>query len=113
MAKESSAQSPAGTQGSSSQGFSHGLAFAGLVLAVILFLAINVLARTSLSGARLDLTADSLFTLSPGTHSVLSKIDEPITLRFYYSTPLGKELPALGKYATRVDRKSTRLNSSR
>ena len=93
MAKDSSA---------SSQGFSHGLAFAGLVLAVILFIAINILARSGLSGARVDLTADSLYTLSPGTHAVLSKIDEPITLRFYFSNSLGKELPALGKYATRV-----------
>ena len=33
---------------------------------------------------------------------MLSKIDEPITLRFYFSTSLGKELPALGKYSTRV-----------
>ncbi len=93
MAKDSSA---------SSRGFSHGLAFAGLALALILFIAVNILARSGLSGARLDLTADSLYTLSPGTHAVLSKIDEPITLRFYFSSSLGKELPALGKYATRV-----------
>lgn len=93
MAKESSA---------GSRGFSHSLAFAGLALALILFLAINILARSGLSGARVDLTADSLYTLSPGTHAVLSKIDEPITLRFYFSNSLGKELPALGKYATRV-----------
>lgn len=82
--------------------FSHSLAFAGLALALVLFLAINILARAGLSGARLDLTADSLYTLSPGTHAVLSKIDEPITLRFYFSTSLGKELPALGKYSARV-----------
>ena len=82
--------------------FSHSLAFAGLGLALVLFLSVNILARTGLSGGRLDLTADSLYTLSPGTHAVLSKIDEPITLRFYFSTSLGKELPALGKYSTRV-----------
>lgn len=87
---------------SKSSHFSQGLAFAGLGLALILFLAVNILARNGLSGARLDLTADSLYTLSPGTHAVLSKIDEPITLRFYFSTSLGKELPALGKYSSRV-----------
>ena len=80
----------------------YGLAFAGIALAVILFVAVNILTRAGLSGARVDLTADSLYTLSPGTHAVLSKIDEPITLRFYFSSSLGKELPALGKYATRV-----------
>jgi ABC-type uncharacterized transport system involved in gliding motility auxiliary subunit len=53
-------------------------------------------------GARLDLTADKLFTLSQGTHKVLSQIDEPVTLRLYFSTILGKELPGLSKYAGRV-----------
>ena len=66
---------------SSGRSLHYGLAFAGLVLAIILFIAVNVLSRAGLSGARIDLTADSLYTLSPGTHAVLSKIDEPVTLR--------------------------------
>lgn len=78
------------------------LAVWGVVLAVILFISVNVIARGALVGARLDLTADKLFTLSPGTHKVLGQIDEPITLRFYFSSSLGKELPGLGKYAGRV-----------
>ncbi|MFN4282232.1 MAG: Gldg family protein [Alphaproteobacteria bacterium] len=78
------------------------LAFAGLVLAVVLFLAVNILARAGLSSSRLDLTEDKLFTLSPGTYATLAKIDEPVTLRFYYSPTLGNELPNVGKYATRV-----------
>jgi ABC-type uncharacterized transport system involved in gliding motility auxiliary subunit len=97
MANDSSAHSSA-----TGRGFSHGLDFAGLVLAFIMLVSVNILEQAGLSGARVDLTADSLYTLSPGTRSVLSKIDEPITLRFYYSTALGKELPALGKYAARV-----------
>ncbi len=78
------------------------LAFASLVVAFVLFLAVNVLSQAGLTGARLDLTGDKLFTLSEGTHAILRKIDEPITLRFYFSTQLGKELPALAKYAARV-----------
>lgn len=78
------------------------LAFAGLALAIVLFLSLNILARNTVSSARVDLTADKLFTLSPGTYSVLSKIDEPVTLRFYYSPTLGNELPNVGKYAARV-----------
>lgn len=78
------------------------LAFVGLALALVLFVAVNILARAGLSSSRVDLTADKLFTLSPGTYAVLSKIDEPITLRFYYSPTLGNELPNVGKYATRV-----------
>jgi len=78
------------------------LAFAGLALAVILFLAVNILARAGLSSSRIDLTEDKLFTLSPGTYATLEKIDEPVTLRFYYSPTLGNQLPNVGKYATRV-----------
>ncbi len=78
------------------------LAFAGIGLAIVLFLAFNILARAGLSSSRIDLTADKLFTLSPGTYATLAKIDEPVTLRFYYSPTLGNELPNVGKYATRV-----------
>ncbi len=78
------------------------LAICSIALAVILFLSVNILARGSLVGARLDLTADKLFTLSQGTHKVLSQIDEPVTLRLYFSSVLGKELPGLSKYAVRV-----------
>ncbi|MCZ6636712.1 MAG: Gldg family protein [Alphaproteobacteria bacterium] len=78
------------------------LAVWSIALAVILFLSVNILARGSLVGARLDLTTDKLFTLSQGTHKVLAKIDEPVTLRFYFSSVLGKQLPGLAKYAGRV-----------
>ena len=33
---------------------------------------------------RLDLTGEQLYTLSSGTRRTLARIDEPITLRFYY-----------------------------
>lgn len=73
-----------------------------VALAIVLFVSVNIIARDTLIGARVDLTADKLFTLSAGTHKVLGQIDEPITLRFYFSNELGKGLPALGKYAGRV-----------
>jgi ABC-type uncharacterized transport system involved in gliding motility auxiliary subunit len=78
------------------------LALCSIALAVILFLSVNILVRGTLVGARLDLTADKLFTLSQGTHKVLSQVDEPVTLRLYFSSVLGKELPGLSKYAGRV-----------
>ncbi|HSR54794.1 MAG TPA: Gldg family protein [Alphaproteobacteria bacterium] len=78
------------------------LAIWSIGLAVILFISVIIIARGALVGARLDLTEDKLFTLSPGTHKVLAGIDEPITLRLYFSSALGKELPGLAKYAGRV-----------
>jgi ABC-type uncharacterized transport system involved in gliding motility auxiliary subunit len=80
----------------------HLLAVWSVALAVILFLSVNILARGTLVGKRLDLTTDKLFTLSEGTHRVVAKIDEPVTLRLYFSSSLGKELPGLAKYAGRV-----------
>ena len=71
-----------------------------LAAAAILFVAVNILA----SGwtQRLDLTEQRLYTLSPGSRSVLRQIEEPITVRFYYSDRLGREVPAYATYATRV-----------
>jgi ABC-type uncharacterized transport system involved in gliding motility auxiliary subunit len=78
------------------------ISLGGLVLVAIVFVAVNVIGNASLSSARLDLTSDKLFTLSEGTRSVLAKIQEPVTLRLYFSDRLGKEIPQYGVYATRV-----------
>ncbi len=74
----------------------------GLVIAGILFVAINTLFGGSVPGARVDLTEDRLFTLSEGTHETLVAIDEPIELHFFYSERLGRELPFYGGYSRRV-----------
>ena len=71
-----------------------------LCIALMLVSANIVIAR--FFSARLDLTAEHLYTLSPGTVHTLAQIDEPITLRFYYSNRLGDEVPAYGVYAQRV-----------
>jgi ABC-type uncharacterized transport system involved in gliding motility auxiliary subunit len=73
-----------------------------LGLAAILFVAANVLAQALLTGARLDLTKDKLFTLSPGTRAILGRIDEPVTLRYFFSERLGREIPTYAGYAKRV-----------
>ena len=78
------------------------LGLASLLVAFVLFVAVNILAQAGLKGARVDLTGDKLFTVTGGTHAILAKIDEPVTLRFYFSASLGKELPGLAKYAGRV-----------
>ncbi|MBV9521326.1 MAG: Gldg family protein [Alphaproteobacteria bacterium] len=77
-------------------------AIIALLCAAILFVAINILADHTLRTARIDLTKEKLFTLSPGSRDTLAKIDEPITVRFYYSKRLGDEIPSYGLYAQRV-----------
>ena len=73
-----------------------------LVCAALLFVGVNVIADRMLRSARLDLTQNRLYTLSEGSKATLAKIDEPITVRFYYSKRLGDEIPTYGLYAQRV-----------
>jgi ABC-type uncharacterized transport system involved in gliding motility auxiliary subunit len=51
---------------------------------------------------RLDLTTEHLYTLAKGTRQTLAGIQEPITLRLYYSSRLGDTAPTYGVYAQRV-----------
>lgn len=78
------------------------LTVAGLVLAGILFLAVNVFSNVALKSARLDLTEQSLYTLSQGTQNTLEGLEEALTLRFYLSQKLVTGLPGINSYAIRV-----------
>src|SRR5690348_12324373 len=78
-----------------------GAAAVALVMIAVMLVAANIVAARFLT-SRLDLTAERLYTLSSGTRNTLARIDEPITLRFYYSTRLGDEVPSYGVYAQRV-----------
>ncbi|EKE70174.1 GldG family protein [Oceanibaculum indicum] len=77
-------------------------AWLSLALVALLFVAVNVYSSVTFTSARLDLTEDRLYTLSSGTRETLSKIEEPITLRFFFSERLGRELPAYAAYGQRV-----------
>ena len=69
------------------------LLFVGLVL-------VNYLASSL--PARLDLTADSIYSLSTGTKTMLGKIEEPVVIDLYFSKD-ASGLPIQYKnYATRV-----------
>ena len=78
------------------------LALIAVATAVLFFIAVNILASGTLKSSQLDLTEDSLYTLSPGTVSVLKSIDEPITLKFYLSRALTEQSPVHAQYANRV-----------
>lgn len=74
----------------------------GLILAVVLFLSLNVFSNNALHTARLDLTEDKLFTLSDGTLNVIRSVPEPIRLKFYFSRTLAKQVPTIDRYGRRV-----------
>ena len=74
----------------------------GVVLALVLLFAVNILASRLLGPARIDLTENRLFTLSEGTRAILTSLDEPVTLRFYLSQRELERVPGIGGYTDRV-----------
>lgn len=76
---------------------------AGLLLIALAFLAFNMVSGLLFSGARLDLTEQKLYTISPGTKRILAGLNEPINLYFFYSDSGARELVPLRNYARRVE----------
>jgi ABC-type uncharacterized transport system involved in gliding motility auxiliary subunit len=77
-------------------------ALGAIALGIVLFLAVNIVSNTWLGTARLDLTQNGLYTVSPGTRATLAKLEEPVTLRFYFSRESAAGYASLVAYASRV-----------
>lgn len=73
-----------------------------LSLLAVAFVALVFASGTLLRGARLDLTANRLYTLSPGTLHILQGNREPIRLQLFVSDKAMRNLPGLRSYAQRV-----------
>jgi ABC-type uncharacterized transport system involved in gliding motility auxiliary subunit len=86
------------------------LAWAGVALAAVILLSVNLIASSALREARLDLTQERLFSISEGTRKVLRAIDEPIDVRVYFSKKLGEVAP---NYAKSFERLRTMLEQYR
>lgn len=80
----------------------HTLAWSSIALALILLLSVNLFASTTLRNAKADLTQQRLYTMSEGTRQMLRAIDEPISIRLYYSKQLGIAASNYGRYFERV-----------
>jgi len=74
----------------------------GVLIAAILAMATIILANTTLTSWRLDLTENRLYTLSEGTLNIIRSLDEPITLDFYFSSEVLSDVPQIVNYANRV-----------
>ncbi|GMQ87320.1 MAG: GldG family protein [Gammaproteobacteria bacterium] len=74
----------------------------GLVAVAVLLLAINLLAGLLIKGVRFDMTENKLYTLSDGTRNILANLDEPVTLRFYFSEKQFSDMPVVSTYGQRV-----------
>ncbi len=78
------------------------LAWGGLALAAVILLSLNLISSVSLRSWQADLTQGQVFTISNGTRQILRSIDEPITVRVYFSKQLGEVAPSYAQYFERV-----------
>jgi ABC-type uncharacterized transport system involved in gliding motility auxiliary subunit len=74
-----------------------------LLAVAIAFLVAAFLNNNMLSGLRIDLTDNKLYTLSDGTRQILGAIEEPINIYFFFSRRASDDLPYLRTYGTRVE----------
>jgi len=74
----------------------------GVVAVAAIVIGINMFADARLANMNVDLTRNHIYTLSPGTRTVVQTLKEPITLRLFYSRRLGSTVPVYGAYADHV-----------
>ncbi|MCB1672570.1 MAG: Gldg family protein [Gammaproteobacteria bacterium] len=72
------------------------------LISIAVFLLFSVLVISLLPSVRIDLTEDNLFSLSDGTRNIVSNLDRPIELIFFYSDSATEDVPQIRTYATRV-----------
>lgn len=77
-------------------------AFLAALAFALMFVAGNLLSNSWLRAWRVDLTQDRLYSISPGTQTILNELTEPVTLTLYYSRDAGALTPQLQTYAARV-----------
>ena len=70
-----------------------------LALLAVLFVSLSILSSVLLKGVRFDMTGNGLYTLRPGTLNILENMEEPVTLRLYFSEDVSRDLPQFRSYA--------------
>ena len=73
----------------------------GVIALLALLIAGNFI--VSAFNARVDLTEGDVYTLSPGTKAILSKLEAPVRLRFYYTQGSNAVPVGLKTFAQRVE----------
>lgn len=73
-----------------------------MLFIAILFFALVLLNNQLLSAYRVDLTEDDVYSLSQGSQQILTEIDEPLNLYFFFSDKASKNMTTLRNYAARV-----------
>ena len=83
-----------------------------LVLLALVFVAAVTANNSLLTGLRIDLTEDNLYTVSPGTRNVLASVVEPINVYLFFSDSETADIAPLRNYANRVREMLEELESA-
>ena len=83
----------------------HTRLFSTLAMAaiVVVFFAVNMLGSTTLRSMSLDLTQDKLFTLPTGAKAIAGSVEEPISMKLYFSRELLADEPGAIALERRVE----------
>jgi ABC-type uncharacterized transport system involved in gliding motility auxiliary subunit len=74
----------------------------GLLIIAAIIVAVNLLASVLFNNTKIDTTEDKLFTLSKGTKSMLSKVDQDVQAQIFFSRDASANYPAFRSYGERV-----------
>lgn len=75
---------------------------ATLVALVLVFIGATLALSRWIHVPRIDLTADHLYTLTPGTVQIVGHLQRPLRLTLYFSDHAARDLPRLRSYEQRV-----------
>ncbi|OGT69937.1 MAG: hypothetical protein A3H44_14380 [Gammaproteobacteria bacterium RIFCSPLOWO2_02_FULL_57_10] len=81
--------------------YSSAFSATGLALTGV-FLLVSVAVISLFPRLRIDLTEDNLYTLASGTRNIVSGLEKPVQLLFFYSEEATADVPQLRTYGVRV-----------
>ncbi|MFW5870196.1 MAG: GldG family protein [Candidatus Sumerlaeota bacterium] len=73
-----------------------------LLVVAIIIVALNMIGTITLSGAKIDVTEEKLFTLDAGSRNIAASIEDPVTIRYFLSRTALSDQPGLREFGQRV-----------
>src|ERR1051326_3405231 len=77
-------------------------AIVAIVLAAVIFVALNIAADATLTTSRVDLTENGQYTLAQGTKNIVGNLKEPIVLKFFFSKKAASDYATVTAYGSQV-----------
>ncbi|MDP6536879.1 MAG: Gldg family protein [Gammaproteobacteria bacterium] len=72
------------------------------LIGIAIGMIVCVMIISLLPGLRIDLTEDRLYSLSDGTRNIVSNLQQPLEIIFFYSDSATEDIPQIRSYGTRV-----------